>query len=219
MSKNIKELIIYILGMSILGLGLTLCTKFNLGTSALVALPYAVSNIYNLNFGNITLIYYIIFIIVQVILHIIMKKYTSIIGDISQIIISVILTRYLNLLNNIIPMSSELNIILRIILYIIPIIFIGVGISLAVKTKYPPNPTNGLIKTLAEFTKKEVGLIKNITDITLVVITIIFSLLASNKLIGVGIGTVMAMLGVGRVIHYFDLTIGEKVDRFLKRKN
>ena len=211
MKKEIKEFLIYILGMATLGLGLTLSTKLSLGTSALVSLPFSISKVYNLNFGNITLIYYIIFIIIQIILHIIMKKYKSIGGDLLQIIISLVLTRYLNLLNGLIPTFGNLNICIRILLYLIPIILIGIGISLFVKTKYPPNPTNGFIRTATEFTKKDLGLIKNITDITLVMITCIFSYMTCHKIIGVGIGTIMAMLGVGRVIYYFDKTIGKKI--------
>lgn len=211
MSKKIKEIIVYIIGMAVLGLGLCLSTKLSLGTSALIALPFSISSIYNLNFGNITLIYYIIFIIIQIIIHLIMKKYTSIIGDISQIIVSLILTRYLNLLSNLIPIFSEYNIIIRVLLYLIPIVLVGIGVALIVKTKYPPNPSNGVIKTLAEFSKKDVGLIKNIMDITLVIITCIFSYIVCGKIIGVGIGTVMAMIGVGRVIYYFDKIVGKKI--------
>ena len=148
MSKKIKEIIVYIIGMAVLGLGLCLSTKLSLGTSALIALPFSISSIYNLNFGNITLIYYIIFIIIQIIIHLIMKKYTSIIGDISQIIVSLILTRYLNLLSNLIPIFSEYNIIIRVLLYLIPIVLVGIGVALIVKTKYPPNPSNGVIKTM-----------------------------------------------------------------------
>ena len=211
--------IIYLIGMVVLGTGLSLSTKLGLGTSALVALPLAISKIYNLNFGNITLIYYIVFIIIQIIIHIIMKKYPSIIGDISQIVISLLLTRFLNILDKIIPMFSEMNNVfrytgVRIILYIIPITLIGVGAALIVKTIFPPNPPNGLIKTVSEFSKKDVGLIKNITDITLVTITVIFSYIACNKIIGVGIGTIMAMLGVGRVIYYFNKTIGKNYIKF-----
>lgn len=211
MSKTVKEFLIYLIGMLILGLGLSLSTKLSLGTSALVALPFSISSIYNLNFGNITLFYYIVFIAIQIVIHIIEKKYSNIIKDILQIIVSLILTRYLNLLSDLIPLLDKLNIIIRIILYLIPITLIGVGVSLIVKTKYPPNPSNGLIKTLSEFTKKDLGLIKNITDISLVIITCIFSYIACNKIIGVGIGTIMAMLGVGRVIYYFNKTIGKKI--------
>ena len=211
MKKEIKKFLIYILGMGVLGLGLSLSTKLSLGTSALVALPFSISKVYNLNFGNITLIYYIVFIIIQIIMHIIMKKYKSIIGDLLQIIVSLILTRYLNLLGSLIPMLDKFNIYIRILLYFIPIILIGVGVSLSVKTKYSPNPTNGFIKTAAEFTKKDLGLIKNITDISLVVITCVFSYVTCHKIIGVGIGTIMSMLGVGRVIYYFNKTIGKNI--------
>ena len=50
---NYKEIIIYILGMIILGIGLSLSTKLSLGTSAWMALPFSISKIYNLSIGNV----------------------------------------------------------------------------------------------------------------------------------------------------------------------
>ena len=218
---NYRELIVYTLGMIILAIGLTLSTKLSLGTSALMALPHAISEIYQLNFGNVTLFYYIVLIIIQVIIHIIMKKYKNIIGDLLQLLISIIFTRLINLLNTLIPTFNSLNnvfssIYMRIIIYLLAIILIGIGAALSIKTKYPPNPADGLIKTITEISKKNLGTIKNFTDITLVTITCIFSYIKCNKIIGVGIGTIMAMLGVGRVIYYFNKTIGKKIDNYIK---
>lgn len=214
---NVKEILIYVLGMIVLGLGLSLSTKLNLGTSALVALPFAISHIYNLNFGNVMLANYILFIVIQIILHIIMKKNVNIINDISQMIIAFILTRFINVLNAIIPEFSKLDnifghVCFRIFLLLISIILIGVGSALALKTKYPPNPSNGLIKTIANFSKKDVGTIKNMVDITSVLITGIFSYIVCEKTIGIGIGTILAMLLVGRVMYYFNTTIGKRID-------
>lgn len=207
---NFKEIMVYTIGLIVLGLGLTLSTKTNLGASALVAFPFAISSIYNLNLGIITLIYYIVFIIAQIIIHIIMKKYSNIINDIFQIVAALILSELLNILSSIIPVFNLIY--LKVLFLFVAIIFVGVGISLMLKTKLPPNPPNGLIKTLVEFTKKDMGLIKNIVDITFVFITGIFSYIVCKKIIGIGIGTIIAMIGVGRVVYIFNKTLGKKID-------
>ena len=221
---NLRELLIYIIGMVVLGIGLSLSTKLSLGTSALMALPFSISKIYNISIGNVTLIYYIVFIIIQIVLHIIMKKYTDIIGDILQLLVSFVLTRFLNILDKLIPTFTDLNNVLgtiyfRLFFFLIAMTCIGVGIAMVVKTIYPPNPTNGFIRTTAEFSKKDVGLIKNVLDISLVCITIIFSYLASKKVIGIGIGTILAMLGVGRIVFYFNRLYGTKIEKYIKRSN
>ena len=218
---NVKELFIYIMGTIILSFGLCFNTKLSLGTSALMALPVAISNIYKLELGTVTFIYQASFIVIEVIIHIIMKKYKSIIGDILQIITNLVFSLLLNLFNGILPDFSLLDnvfgsIFVRILLLLVSIIIVGVGAALTLKTKYPPNPPDGIVKTGSEFTKKDMGFVKNFIDIFFVIVTVIFSYIVSKKIIGIGIGTVIAMLGVGRVIYYFNKTLGKKVDNFIK---
>ncbi len=218
---NYKELIIYLIGVIVLSFGLCLNTKLDLGTSALMALPVAISNIYNIKLGDATFIYQLVFILIQVVIHLIMKKKLSIIGDILQLITSFVFSYLLNLYSLFLPSFSGLdnifgNIYIRILILFITIIIIGVGASLMLKTKYPPNPSDGIVKTVSEFSKKDMGGVKNAIDISLVVITAIFSYLTSKQIIGIGIGTIVAMLGVGRVIHFFDKYYGKKIENFIK---
>lgn len=218
---NYRELLVYIVGTIILSFGLCFNTKLSLGTSALMALPVAISNIYKLELGTVTFIYQASFIVIEVIIHIIMKKYKSIIGDILQIITNLVFSVLLNIFNGILPDFSLLDnvfgsVFVRILLLLVSIIIVGVGAALTLKTKYPPNPPDGIVKTGAEFTKKDMGLVKNFIDIFFVIVTVIFSYMVSKKIIGIGIGTIIAMLGVGRVIYYFNKSFGKKVDNFIK---
>ena len=212
--KKLNRFIIYIIGMIILALGLSLSTKTKLGVSALTSFPYMLSEIYNLKFGDITLIYYIFLILIEIILHIIMKQKKIIINDILSIFLSIIFTRGMNIFISFVPDIPN-NYIYKILLMLLAIIFIGVGISLTVVSKLVPNPADGLVSTISEFTKKNMGLIKNICDITCVTITVILSLILKNKIIGVGIGTLMAMLLVGRVVYIFNKLFENKIKKFI----
>lgn len=51
---------------------------------------------------------------------------------------------------------------------------------------------------------KSVGFTKNCFDLTNITITIILSFVFAGHLVGVGIGTVLAMIGVGRTIAVFN---------------
>ena len=212
--KKLNRFIIYIIGMIILALGLSLSTKTKLGVSALTSFPYMLSEIYNLKFGDITLIYYIFLILIEIILHIIMKQKKIIINDILSIFLSIIFTRGMNIFISFVPDIPN-NYIYKILLMLLAIIFIGVGISLTVVSKLVPNPADGLVSTISEFTKKNMGLIKNICDITCVSITVILSLILKNKIIGIGIGTLMAMLLVGRVVYIFNKLFENKIKKFI----
>ena len=67
-----------------------------------------------------------------------------------------------------------------------------------------PNPTDGLLQTVAECLKRKMGDMKNILDITCVVISLLLGTVFGRPLAGVGVGTVAAALGVGRVMALFN---------------
>lgn len=59
----IFRVVFYILGLLILALGLTLNTKAGLGVSAIISVAYSISLIFELNFGNVTLGLYTVFVL------------------------------------------------------------------------------------------------------------------------------------------------------------
>lgn len=67
-----------------------------------------------------------------------------------------------------------------------------------------PNPGDGIVQAIADCIHKPVGFTKNCFDLLNITITISVSLIFAHKLIGVGIGTVVSVLGVGRVIALFN---------------
>ena len=68
------RIIIYAAGLIILALGITLNTKCGLGVSPIISVAYSVSVITNISIGNTTLIWYSVFVLIEVIIHGI-KKY------------------------------------------------------------------------------------------------------------------------------------------------
>ena len=56
------------------------------------------------------------------------------------------------------------------------------------------------------------GFIKNCLDAVCVVISLALCLIAEGRLVGIGIGTVLAAVGVGRVISLFNTLFREKME-------
>lgn len=67
--ENRCRALVYILGLLVLAMGLTLNTKAGLGVSPIISVAYSVSEITGINFGNTTLIWYTIFVLGEMILH------------------------------------------------------------------------------------------------------------------------------------------------------
>ena len=67
-----------------------------------------------------------------------------------------------------------------------------------------PNPGDGIVQAIADTIGRSVGFTKNCFDLFNIVLTTAISLLFAGHLVGVGVGTVVAVVGVGRVIALFN---------------
>ena len=213
MSKRTRRFIVYAIRMLVLALGLTLNTKADLGVSPIISVPYSISQITGYNFGDLTFVVYALFVVVQIVIHLNLKKNKKIMSDLLQLPLSLIFTRLLNIFSTYIPTSQNLGI--RFIVLAFAIICTGVGAAMSLSMQLVPNPGDGIVQALAERFNKSVGLTKNLFDCFNLCITLCISIFIAHQIVGVGIGTVIAVLGVGRVIalfhHIFECKIEELI--------
>lgn len=199
--------------MFILAIGLTLNTKANLGVSPIISVPYSISQITGLNFGDLTFVVYAIFVVIQIIIHIRLKNHKRIVSDILQLPLSLIFTRLLNIFSTYIPTAQNLGI--RFIVLTLAIICTGVGAAMSLSMQLVPNPGDGIVQLLAEGFNKSVGLTKNLFDCFNLCITLCISIFIAHQIVGVGIGTVIAVFGVGRVIALFHHIFEYKIEELI----
>lgn len=213
MDKKRLQILVYVVGMFILAIGLTLNTKANLGVSPIISVPYSISQITGLNFGDLTFVAYAIFVVVQIIIHIRLKNHKRIVSDILQLPLSLIFTRLLNIFSTYIPTAQNLGI--RFIVLTLAIICTGVGAAMSLSMQLVPNPGDGIVQSLAEGFNKSVGLTKNLFDCFNLCITLCISIFIAHQIVGVGIGTVIAVFGVGRVIALFHHIFEYKIEELI----
>ena len=213
MNKRTRRFIVYAIGMFVLALGLALNTKADLGVSPIISVPYSISQITGYNFGDLTFVVYALFVVVQIVIHLNLKKNKKIMSDLLQLPLSLIFTRLLKIFSTYIPTSQNLGI--RFIVLAFAIICTGVGAAMSLSMQLVPNPGDGIVQALAERFNKSVGLTKNLFDCFNLCITLCISIFIAHQIVGVGIGTVIAVIGVGRVIalfhHIFECKIEELI--------
>lgn len=213
MDKKRLQILVYVVGMFILAIGLTLNTKANLGVSPIISVPYSISQITGLNFGDLTFVVYAIFVVIQIIIHIRLKNHKRIVSDILQLPLSLIFTRLLNIFSTYIPTAQNLGI--RFIVLTLAIICTGVEAAMSLSMQLVPNPGDGIVQSLAEGFNKSVGLTKNLFDCFNLCITLCISIFIAHQIVGVGIGTLIAVLGVGRVIALFHHIFEYKIEELI----
>lgn len=203
--------IFYSAGLLLLALGLTLNTKANLGVSAVISVSYSISDLFGINFGNTTLVLYCLFILIEIFLHMLHHKGNMIITDLLQFPLSLIFTRFINLFSDVIPDFSDMcndtligNLAGRIMIVLLAVLLTGIGAAMSLNVRLIPNPADGVVQVIADTSGKGVGFVKNIFDLCNISFTILISLVVKSHLVGIGIGTVLSVVGVGRVIALFN---------------
>ena len=215
-TKYLKRMTVYLAGMLILAFGISLNVKTGLGVSPIISVANCFSSILSLPIGDTTFVLYSVFVIIQIIIHIHLSRKKNdiklrslIIKDILQLPLSLVFTRIMNVFEIMIPQMNTLqdgffsSMPGRITALAAAIVATGVGAAATLDMRLIPNPGDGIVQALADLFKKETGFIKNVFDGINVSLTIIISLIAEGHIIGIGIGTIIAFLGVGRVIAVF----------------
>lgn len=222
------RILFYLLGLVILALGLTLNTKAGLGVSAIISVSYSISEVSGISFGNTTLGLYTVFIILEIILHSIRdRRYEKngdsalehakrrdrklvILMDILQLPLSIVFTRFLNVFSSFLPDFSQfgtpgaVQMAVRFTVLILAIILTGIGAAMSLNMRIIPNPGDGIVQAVADCIRKDVGFTKNCVDVVNILISTSIGLIFVGHLAGVGIGTVFAVIGVGRAIAVFN---------------
>lgn len=176
------RILFYAAGLLVLALGLILNTKTGLGVSPIISVAFSISEIFDHNFGNMTLALYSVFVVIEMILHLIRDRRYSKEAD--------------GVLAHAGKTAGELAV--RVVFLIIAIILTGIGAAMSLNMRIVPNPGDGIVQAIADTVHKSVGFTKNCFDLTNITITIILSFVSAGHLVGVGVGTLLAMIGVGR---------------------
>lgn len=214
-------------GLLILALGITLNTKTGLGVSPIISVPYSISTIWNLNFGNMTLVVYLLFVLVELMLHVWHGKGKQngkrlrwlLLSDLLQFPLSLVFTRFLNLFGIWIPDLAATyaghfagSFVGRFLFLLLAIVLTGIGAAMSLNMRLVPNPGDGIVQAIADVWGKSVGFTKNCFDLLNICITITVGLLFHGSIVGIGVGTVAAVLGVGRAIAAFNYFSKCKMD-------
>ena len=222
----IYRIVFYLLGLLVLALGLTLNTKAGLGVSPIISVSFSVAEIWDFNFGNTTLVLYALFVVVEMALHLMQyRRFRSddiahakqanlrltLLLDVLQFPLSLVFTRFLNLFSGWIPTletdyaGSFLGSFPgRFLFLCLAFVLTGVGAAASLDMRLVPNPGDGIVQAIADTVGKSVGFTKNCFDLCNITITIVISMAFAGRLTGVGVGTVVAVIGVGRVIALFN---------------
>lgn len=205
MNKNVNRWIIYILSINILALGIILNTRTDLGVAAFTNLFYAFSKVNNISLGTASIILYLILIIVQICL---VRKLT--ITIFLEIPFSLIFGYITDFYDSLIKIRCS-NLLSAYLLLLIAIIFVSLGVYFSVSCNLIATPVESTVKTISQVYNLKFSLVKNVFDITMILMMLLLCLVLQIPVYGIGMGTVLSALLVGRFISGYQYLFDEKI--------
>ena len=204
--------LVYILGLFIMTLGISMSVKSDLGVSPVSSIPYSITCITGFEMGKATILFHVALVILQIIL--LGRAFK--IKNLLQVVVGIIFgyfTTFSNYLFSFLPTPH--NILIRLILMLGSAVFIAVGIFFYLPADIVPLAGEGAmqavsIKTHILFNKVKIGF-----DVSMVTISLIACLLTLGRLGSVGVGTIIAAVLVGTVLGFVTRLFGVKRDKIL----
>ena len=169
--KNLQvRILMYILGLFILTIGISISVKSDLGVSPLSSLPYTMTCVWGIEMGKATIIFHCLLVLLQAIL--LGRKFKPI--NLLQVLAGIIFgyfTTFCNYLISFIP--SPNNMVDQIMMALISTVFVAVGTFFYLPTNIMPLAGEGIVDTIAVVTKTEFSNIKIMFDSFLVLVSVI----------------------------------------------
>lgn len=202
MEKNKMSLryLLFFIGVLINSFGVALITKAALGTSPISSVPYVLDLQFTPTLGEFTFVYNLIFIALQPIL--LRRQYHPI--QLLQIVVNLVFSWFIDVSMNLLGWLEPEGIVFELLVLVLGCAVLGFGISVEVAPDVLRVPGEGLVGALAQVTKIRFGTVKVGFDVTLVAIAVVLSFLFFGRLNGLGLGTVISALIVGRFVNLFN---------------
>ena len=190
------------LGILINSFGIAFITKAALGTSPISSLPYVLSKKFPLTLGQFTFVMNMIFILMQIFL--LKKDFQK--RQILQIGVNVIFSAFIDISMNMLDEFAPSGASAQILSLLAGCVILAMGISIEVAPNVLLVPGEGVVKAISAVSRKRFGTVKVVFDTTLITLSFILSLLFFHRLNGLGIGTVISALAVGKIVNLCNRT-------------
>lgn len=191
--EKLKRYLIFLVGLFVNSLGVSLITKANLGTSPISSIPYVLSLNFPFTLGNFTIFFSIFLIVLQLI---ILRKNFKL-EHILQIPVSIIFGYFIDLTMILFSWVNPEAYIMKIVYLLIGCLILGVGVYMEVLADVVMLPGESFVRAIVLTWKTNFGTTKICFDVSMSVIVAVLSFVFAGRLAGVREGTVIAALLVG----------------------
>ena len=197
--EKLKRYIVFLIGLFINSLGVSLITKADLGTSPISSIPYVLSLNFPFTLGQFTIAFSLLLILIQLI--ILRRNFKA--EHLLQIPISILFGYFIDLTMVMLFFVNPQSYISSVIYLLVGCLILGFGVYTEVLANVAMLPGESFVRAVSSTWKTEFGTTKVAFDVSLTVIAAVLSLIFAHRLDGVREGTIIAALLVGFIARLF----------------
>lgn len=212
--EKLKRYIVFLIGLFINSLGVSLITKANLGTSPISSVPYVLSLNFPFTLGQFTIAFSLLLILIQLV--ILRRNFKA--EHLLQIPISILFGYFIDLTMVMLFFVNPQTYLSSVVYLLIGCVILGFGVYTEVLANVAMLPGESFVRAVSSTWKTEFGSTKVAFDVSLTVIAAVLSLLFAHRLDGVREGTIIAALLVGFIARLFGRRLSF-LEPLLFRKN
>lgn len=195
-----QAFLLFLASIIVMGLGISLISNSNIGTTAITSPPFVISHILPIQFGQATIIFNLLYIAIQIVL--LREHFPKI--QYLQLVVSFVLGWSIDFWNIFVGNLSLNTLPFQLIAVIVGCFIMAISIIMQLRADVINAPGEGIVRAIALRLDKQFGDIKIIFDSSLVLLAVVISLVAFQKIIGVGIGTVISAFLIGWFIRLIE---------------
>lgn len=208
--KHLKRFVIYICGIFIIALGGILAIKSNLGASPVSSLPLSISRVSRLSLGTATIVLFNFYVLVQIIL--LRKNFNKV--QLLQIVFAILFGQIMNLFNSIINIEVD-HFYIKIIICLLSFFITALGVFITITANIVPIAPDGLVQVISLKRGIDFGKSKIYFDCVVVILSIALLLINGKSLEGMGIGTILSAILVGRIVFIINKYFKEVLEKII----
>lgn len=198
-SKIVLRYLIFISGLFFMGMGISLTAKSNIGTTPIFSVPFLVSMITPISIGTLIFLITLSFILLEFIL--LKGKFKK--EQYLQLPLAPLFGVFIDTGMYVFRYVNPDDYISKVIVLIIACFLLAFGIYVQIVADVVVNPSEGIVKVIAERTGMKFGNVKILFDSTLLLIAVIISLSAFGKIISVREGTFIVAFATGSIVKLY----------------
>ena len=200
-----KRSVIYVMGLFIMTLGVSISVKSNLGVSPVSSIPYTMTCVWGIEMGRATIIFQI---------AVLRRKFKPI--NLLQVPVGVMFGAFTTFCNHLMTfLPTPENIVIRLCMMLVSTLLIAVGIFFYVPANIMPLAGEGAMLAISQAAGIEFSTVKVIFDISMVIISFAVCMIFIGSLGSVGAGTIFAAVLVGLELKLITKLFGRYRDKLL----